>query len=53
MAAAGGKAVEWHFSNSDVAKAARKAFRDEGLDIKVVYEKQKPVGGTRKPGAFG
>ena len=53
VAAAGGKAVEWHFSNPDVAKAARKAFRDEGLDIKVVYEKQKPVGGTRKPGAFG
>ncbi|MER7925177.1 Tox-REase-5 domain-containing protein [Streptomyces sp. NPDC096057] len=53
VAAAGGKAVEWHFSNPDVAKAARRAFRDEGLDIKVVYEKQKPVGGTRKPGAFG
>lgn len=53
VAAAGGKAVEWHFSNPDVAKAARRAFRDEGLDIRVVYEKQKPVGGTRKPGAFG
>ncbi|WP_327401610.1 restriction endonuclease fold toxin 5 domain-containing protein [Streptomyces sp. NBC_01288] len=53
VAAAGGKAVEWHFSNPDVAKAARRAFRDEGLDIKVVYEKQKPVGGARKPGAFG
>ncbi|MFJ8055448.1 Tox-REase-5 domain-containing protein [Streptomyces sp. NPDC096142] len=53
VAAAGGKTVEWHFSNPDVAKAARRAFRDEGLDIKVVYEKQKPVGGTRKPGAFG
>ena len=53
VAAAGGKPVEWHFSNPDVAKAARRAFRDEGLDIRVVYEKQKPVGGTRKPGAFG
>ncbi|MGX9883837.1 Tox-REase-5 domain-containing protein [Streptomyces sp. NPDC002276] len=52
IAAAGGKAVEWHFSNADVAKAARRAFRDEGLDVRVVYEKQKPVGGTRKPGAF-
>lgn len=53
VAAAGGKPVEWHFSNPEVAKAARRAFRDEGLDIRVVYEKQKPVGGTRKPGAFG
>jgi len=52
VGAAGGKGVEWHFSNPDVAKAARRAFRDEGLDVKVVYEKQKPAGGTRKPGAF-
>ncbi|MBK3571687.1 Tox-REase-5 domain-containing protein, partial [Streptomyces sp. MBT62] len=52
IAAAGGKTIEWHFSNADVAKAARRAFRDEGLDVRVVYEKQKPVGGTRKPGAF-
>ncbi|GHE52355.1 hypothetical protein GCM10014715_01250 [Streptomyces spiralis] len=53
VAAAGGKAVEWHFSNPEVAKAARRAFREKGLNIKVVYTKQKPVGGTRKPGAFG
>ncbi|MFI1534096.1 Tox-REase-5 domain-containing protein [Streptomyces anandii] len=53
VAAAGGKAVEWHFSNPEVAKAARRAFREEGLNIKVVYTEQKPVGGTRKPGAFG
>lgn len=50
--AAGGKAVEWHFSNPDVAKAARRAFRDEGLNIKVVYTEQKKAGGPRKPEAF-
>jgi hypothetical protein len=53
VAAAGGKAVEWHFSNREVAKAARRAFREEGLNIKVVYTEQKRVGGTRRPGAFG
>jgi Flp pilus assembly pilin Flp len=50
--AANGKAVEWHFSNPDVAKAARRAFRDEGLNIKVVYTEQKKAGGPRKPEAF-
>ncbi|MFC8258648.1 Tox-REase-5 domain-containing protein [Streptomyces sp. NPDC057291] len=50
--AAGGRAVEWHFSNPDVAKAARKAFREEGKRIKVVYTKQHPSNSTRKPGAF-
>ncbi|MFF2408808.1 Tox-REase-5 domain-containing protein [Streptomyces sp. NPDC058092] len=50
--AAGGRAVEWHFSDPDVAKAARQAFRDEQLPIKVVYSKPKPNDSTRKPGAF-
>ncbi|MEE1741289.1 Tox-REase-5 domain-containing protein [Streptomyces sp. BE147] len=50
--ASGGRAVEWHFSDPDVAKAARKAFRDEGLPVKVVYSKPKPNDSTRKPGAF-
>ncbi|MFJ2094799.1 Tox-REase-5 domain-containing protein [Streptomyces sp. NPDC087901] len=50
--ASGGRPVEWHFSDPDVAKAARKAFRDEGLPIKVVYSKQNPETSTRKPGAF-
>ncbi|MEU0601073.1 Tox-REase-5 domain-containing protein [Streptomyces sp. NPDC006393] len=53
VAAAGGKTVEWHFSNPEVARAARRAFREEGLNIKVVHTEQKPVGGTRRPGAFG
>ncbi|MFI9625662.1 Tox-REase-5 domain-containing protein [Streptomyces sp. NPDC052042] len=50
--ASGGRAVEWHFSDPEVAKAARKAFRDEGLPIKVVHTKPKPNDSTRKPGAF-
>ncbi|MEV7842565.1 Tox-REase-5 domain-containing protein [Streptomyces cyaneofuscatus] len=50
--AAGGKPVEWHFSDPEVAKAARKAFRDEGLPIKVVPTPVKPGDSTRKPGAF-
>lgn len=50
--AANGKAIEWHFSNPDVAKAARRAFRDEGLNVKVVYTKPQPVAGARKPGSF-
>ncbi|MFB7557112.1 Tox-REase-5 domain-containing protein [Streptomyces brevispora] len=50
--ASGGRAVEWHFSDPDVAKAARKAFREEGLPIKVVYSKQNPAKSTRKPEAF-
>ncbi|MEV6161709.1 Tox-REase-5 domain-containing protein [Streptomyces sp. NPDC052052] len=50
--AAGGRPVEWHFSDPDVAKAARKAFRDENLPIKVIYTKPKPNDSVRKPGAF-
>lgn len=50
--ASGGRAVEWHFSNPDVAKAARKAFREKNLRIKVVYTVQKTGDSTRKPGAF-
>ncbi|MFD8062993.1 Tox-REase-5 domain-containing protein [Streptomyces cyaneofuscatus] len=50
--ASGGKPVEWHFSDPEVAKAARKAFRDEGLPIKVVPTPVKPGDSTRKPGAF-
>ncbi|MFF9345778.1 Tox-REase-5 domain-containing protein [Streptomyces sp. NPDC014734] len=50
--ASGGRAVEWHFSDPEVAKAARQAFRDEGLPIKVVHTKPKPNDSTRRPGAF-
>ncbi|MFC8238128.1 Tox-REase-5 domain-containing protein [Streptomyces sp. NPDC057284] len=50
--ASGGRAVEWHFSNPEVAKAARKAFREKGLRVKVVYTAQKTGDSTRKPGAF-
>ncbi|MFJ6612024.1 Tox-REase-5 domain-containing protein [Streptomyces sp. NPDC091289] len=50
--ASGGRTVEWHFSDPDVAKAARKAFRDEGLPVKVVHSPTKPGDSTRKPGAF-
>ncbi|WP_327268210.1 restriction endonuclease fold toxin 5 domain-containing protein [Streptomyces sp. NBC_01218] len=50
--ASGGRAVEWHFSDPDVAKAARAAFREEGLPIKVVHTAQKPIDSARKPGAF-
>lgn len=50
--AAGGKPVEWHFSDPEVARAARRAFRDEGLPIRVVHTPTKPGDSTRKPGAF-
>ena len=50
--AAGGRTVEWHFSDPEVAKAARKAFRDEQLPIKVEYTKPNPNDSVRKPGAF-
>ncbi|MFF1416174.1 Tox-REase-5 domain-containing protein [Streptomyces sp. NPDC058280] len=50
--ASGGRAIEWHFSNPEVAKAARKAFREKELPIKVVETPQKPAGGSRKPEAF-
>ncbi|MFE1912624.1 Tox-REase-5 domain-containing protein [Streptomyces anandii] len=48
--AAGGKTIEWHFSDPNVANAARKMFRREGLTtIKVVYEKAKrPISGPMK-----
>ncbi|GAA2395135.1 hypothetical protein GCM10010420_20700 [Streptomyces glaucosporus] len=35
--AAGGKPVEWHFSNKNVADAAREAFEDAGVNVKVVH----------------
>ena len=50
--ASSGRAVERHFSDPDVAKAARIAFREEGLPIKVVPTPQKPAGGPRKPEVF-
>ncbi|WDG28456.1 Tox-REase-5 domain-containing protein [Streptomyces sp. CA-278952] len=50
--ASGGRSVEWHFSDPEVAKAARRAFRDEGLPVKVVHSPTKPNDSTRKPGAF-
>lgn len=50
--ASGGRTVEWHFSDPAVAKAARKAFREEGLPVKVVHSPTKPNDSTRKPGAF-
>jgi hypothetical protein len=50
--ASGGRTVEWHFSDPAVAKAARKAFREEGLPVRVVHSPTKPNDSTRKPGAF-
>ncbi|MFG2330679.1 Tox-REase-5 domain-containing protein [Streptomyces sp. NPDC048604] len=50
--AARGKPVEWHFSNEEVMKAAKKAFRDEGLDIKCSYTPRKDVAGDRRPEQF-
>ncbi|MFI9821675.1 Tox-REase-5 domain-containing protein [Streptomyces sp. NPDC052013] len=50
--AARGKPVEWHFSNEEVADAARDAFEDAGLDIEVVHTAPNPVAGDRKPEAF-
>jgi Flp pilus assembly pilin Flp len=50
--AARGKDVEWHFSNEEVADAARDAFEDAGLDIEVVHTAPKPVAGDRRPEAF-
>ncbi|MFF9816223.1 Tox-REase-5 domain-containing protein [Streptomyces sp. NPDC014006] len=49
--ASGGRAVEWHFSDPDVAKAARAAFRKEGLPIKVVHTPAKGAG-PRNPAQF-
>jgi hypothetical protein len=50
--AARGKDVEWHFSNEEVADAARDAFEDAGLDIEVVHSAPEPVAGDRRPEAF-
>ncbi|MEU9708313.1 Tox-REase-5 domain-containing protein [Streptomyces sp. NPDC047967] len=50
--ASGGRSVEWHFSDPDVAKAARKAFREEGLPVRVVHTKPHQGDSTRKPEAF-
>ncbi|MEU9355116.1 Tox-REase-5 domain-containing protein [Streptomyces griseoloalbus] len=50
--AARGKDVEWHFSNEEVADAARDAFEDAGLDIEVVHTNPEPVAGDRRPEAF-
>ncbi|MFP8907109.1 Tox-REase-5 domain-containing protein, partial [Streptomyces atacamensis] len=35
--AAGGKPVEWHFSNKSAAEAAQEAFEDAGINVKVVH----------------
>ncbi|GHH90090.1 Tox-REase-5 domain-containing protein [Streptomyces capillispiralis] len=50
--AARGKDVEWHFSNEEVADAARDAFEDAGLDIEVVHTDPEPIAGDRRPEAF-
>ncbi|MGW7220094.1 Tox-REase-5 domain-containing protein [Streptomyces sp. NPDC054826] len=50
--AARGHDVEWHFSNEEVADAARDAFEEAGLDIEVVHSAPEPVAGGRRPGAF-
>ncbi|MEU9979705.1 Tox-REase-5 domain-containing protein [Streptomyces sp. NPDC050856] len=52
VAAARGAAIEWHFSDPRVARAARLAFLDADLPVKVVHTPQKlPLSGPRKPGA--
>ncbi|GAA2551423.1 hypothetical protein GCM10010398_43560 [Streptomyces fimbriatus] len=50
--AARGKSIEWHFSNEEVADAARDVFEDAGLDIEVVHTAPEPVAGDRRPEAF-
>ncbi|MFI1416968.1 Tox-REase-5 domain-containing protein [Streptomyces sp. NPDC020731] len=52
VAAARGKDIEWHFSNEEVADAARDAFEDAGLDIEVVHTTPEPIAGDRRPEAF-
>lgn len=52
VAAARGKDIEWHFSNEEVADAARDAFEDAGLDIEVVHTAPGPIAGDRRPEAF-
>ncbi|MFF1922378.1 Tox-REase-5 domain-containing protein [Streptomyces sp. NPDC058221] len=49
--ASGGHAVERHFSDPNVAKAARKAFGAERLPITVPHTTLKPAG-PRKPVSF-
>ncbi|MYS28176.1 hypothetical protein GTW38_14805, partial [Streptomyces sp. SID7804] len=53
VSAANGKDIEWHFSNEEVADAARDAFDDANLDIEVVHTAPAPVAGDRRPEAFG
>ena len=53
VSAANGKDIEWHFSNEEVADAARDAFDDANLDIEVVPTASAPVAGDRRPEAFG
>jgi hypothetical protein len=50
--AARGRDVEWHFSNEEVADAARDAFEDAGLDIEVVHTDPERIAGDRRPEAF-
>lgn len=52
VSAANGKGIEWHFSNQEVADAARDAFEDAGLDIEVVHTAPDRIAGDRKPEAF-
>ncbi|MBT3151556.1 hypothetical protein HTV45_11785 [Streptomyces sp. CHD11] len=52
VSAANGKDIEWHFSNEEVADAARDAFEDAGLDIEVVHTRPDRIAGDRRPGAF-
>ncbi|MFB9521273.1 Tox-REase-5 domain-containing protein [Streptomyces cremeus] len=49
--ASGDRAIEWHFSNKEVADATREYFEDRKMPIKVVHSPAKP-GGPRKPEAF-
>ncbi|OII69106.1 hypothetical protein BJP39_18710 [Streptomyces sp. CC77] len=50
--ASGGRAIEWHFSDPDVAKAARRAFRDQNLPVRVVHTKPEKPAGDRNPDRF-
>lgn len=52
VSAANGKDIEWHFSNQEVADAARDAFDDAGLDIEVVHTQPDRIAGDRRPEAF-
>ncbi|MFG3495142.1 Tox-REase-5 domain-containing protein [Streptomyces sp. NPDC047928] len=50
VAASGGRAIEWHFSDPLVAQAARIAFLDADLPVKVIHTPQKrPISGPMKP----